>query len=264
MKKSMNAVFLYGLLLSLLFALSCGGEDDNGAKASGRIIFKMLNPGAEAAKPIALRSFKSNPSLTGDSTETILTGVKMGIGDIWVSQGIVKAGNPDDLEWIRLTDVTNMEVKPFEDYSLAPKEIPAGTYRSIKLTLRKILYWQTELASDRTVKYELLQTMGGTFDACDENDQSWEKADYFSEGGCHSLDDDGKFKVDSDGEKAGGFTVEEGKTAIVSWRWLMYGCTFHILDLNNNQVFDCGVDDIDMECPPEMGDEMFDFVVTYE
>ena len=265
MKKNMRIAALCGLLLvSVAFAVAgCGGDEDAGEKP-GKILFKMVNPGADAETAFAVRMLAtSNPPLTGETTETILVGTKAVVGDIWVSQGIVKAGQPDDLEWVRLTATTNTELKSFEDYSLSPKEVPAGTYRSIKISLRNIFYYQTELASDRAVKYELLQTMGSSEDPCDENDESWVKDNHFSEDGNHVLNEDGKFEVASSGEKVGGFTVEPGKTAVVSWRWLMYGCKLFLIDKNANLAFDCGVDDIEDECPPEL-ENMFDFVVEYQ
>lgn len=251
--------------LFIILASACKKEEDDDDnlvdKTTGVLEFKMIKPNSSGKKSISLKSTTINPLLLGDTTHTILKGVRSCIGDIWVSQGEVKAGHTDDLEWIRLTDVTNTQLRLFEDYSFAPKEVPAGTYRSIKITIKKVFYWHTELASDSTVKYELLQTNAGTFDPCDENDTSWVKTNYFSTDGNHTLDDDGVFELASAGEKVGGFTVEVGGKAIVNWRWLMEGCAFYLLDLNHNLVFDCGVDDIEMECPSEY---MFDFVVEYE
>lgn len=78
-----------------------------------------------------LKSDFLNPQLVGDTTETIMISMKFGIGDVWVSQDEVKAGEPDNLKWVKLTTTTNTELKLFEDYSFPAVEIPAGTYKSI-------------------------------------------------------------------------------------------------------------------------------------
>ena len=160
-----------------------------------------------------------------------------------------------------LTEVTNTQLLTWENYSFAPIEVPVGVYRSIKISLKNIFYWQTELSTNSNVKYELLQTMGSSFDPCNENDTSWIKPNYFSTAGNHKLNDSGIFELVAPGEKVDGFTIEAGETAIVNWRWLMSGCIANLLDLNQNLIFDCGIDDIDMTCPNEY---MFDFVVEYE
>jgi len=242
----------------LMLASSCEKEESS----KGELEFRTIIPSSSGKNSIYLKS-ATNPPLVGDTTVTILKGVKACIGDIWVSQGEVKAGQPDNLEWIRLTDVTNTQLLTFENYSFPPKEVPVGEYRSIKISLKNIFYWQTELSTNSSVTYELLQTMGSSFDPCNKNDESWTKTNYFSTDGNHKLSDGGLFELVAPNEKVGGFTVEAGKTAIVNWRWLMRGCTFKLLDKNRNRIFDCGIDDIDMTCSPEI-ENMFDFVVEYD
>lgn len=261
--KTLICLFFIALILSI----GCSKVDENDNETTGHLQFKTLNPISTSIKSASiLKSTTSNPALVGDTTETILTSLNFCIGDVWVSQGEVKAGNPDDLEWIRLTDVTNHELKLFENYLFAAKELPTGTYKSIKITLKNIFYRHVELVSDPTVKYELLETMGSTFAPCDENDTSWVKPNYFSYDGNHNLNDSGVFEVIESGEKIGGFTIEKEGTAIVSWR-LFAGvtepCINYLFDLNGNLEWDCGIDDLEEECPPEM-EYMWDFVVEYE
>lgn len=249
------------LLCTLILVAGCK-KDTDGDKKTGLLKFKMISPTSTEIKEIgytkSTSSTTSNPPLVGDVTVTILKNINACVGDIWVSEGIVTEGRADNLRWIRLTDVTNTKLLFFEDYSFAPKNVPVGTYRSIKISLRNIFYWVTELKSNPTIKYELLQTMGSSLAPCNVDDQSW-VIDYFSEDGNHYLIN-GVFKLVAPDEKIAGFTIEAGKTATVSWRWLMRGCTFNLLDLNKNRVFDCGVDDIDMVCPGYMSD----FIVGYE
>ena len=258
---------IYVFFTALILSIGCSKDDENDNETTGYLQFKTLNPISSSMKSVGiLKSTESNPALVGDTTETILTSLNFCIGDVWVSQGEVKAGNPDNLEWIRLTDVTNHELKLFENYLFAAKELPAGTYKSIKITLKNIWYRHVELVSDPAVKYELLETMGSSFDPCDENDTSWVKPNYFSDDGNHNLNDSGVFEVVSAGEKIGGFTIESGKTAIVSWR-LFGGVTEPIInylfDLNGNLEWDCGIDDIEEVDPPEL-EYMWDFLVEYE
>ena len=258
---------IYLFFTALILSIGCSKDDENDNETTGYLQFKTLNPISTSKKSASiLKSTTSNPALTGDTTETLLTSLNFCIGDVWVSQGEVKAGNPDNLEWIRLTDVTNRELKLFENYLFAAKELPAGTYKSMKITLKNIWYRHVELVSDPSVKYELLETMGSSLDPCNENDTSWVKPDYFSNDGNHNLNDSGVFEVVSAGEKIGGFTIEEGKTAVVSWR-LFAGvtepCINYLYDLNGNLEWDCGIDDLEEECPPEM-EYMWDFLVEYE
>ena len=253
----MKTKTIFGILLcTIIFFAGCKKDNDTGV-----LKFKTINPASNGIKSINFKSATSNPPLVGDTTVTILKGIKACVGDIWVSQGEVISGQPDNLEWIRLTEVTNTQLLTWENYSFAPIEVPVGVYRSIKISLKNIFYWQTELSTNSNVKYELLQTMGSSFDPCNENDTSWIKPNYFSTAGNHKLNDSGIFELVAPGEKVDGFTIEAGETAIVNWRWLMSGCIANLLDLNQNLIFDCGIDDIDMTCPNEY---MFDFVVEYE
>jgi hypothetical protein len=217
---------------------------------------------------VLLKSTASNPPLTGDTTATITSSFKLTIGDVWVSQGEVKAGNSDNLEWIRLTSFTNTEPKLFEDYLFSAIEIPGGTYQSIKLTFRNVFYRYNYLVSDSSVKYELLETMGSWTDACDENDTTWARTNYFGPDGNHILNDNDVFELVSAGEKIGGFSIESGKTAIVSWR-LGAGytgtCYTYLIDENSNLEWDCGIDRMEFECIPESEYlYMWDFLVEYE
>lgn len=260
-----NKIIRTVFFLFFVFFLACGGEEtvENDGK-NGIIQFKTINS-VTSKETLALKTV-TNPKLTGETTEVYTTSMKLAIGDVWVSQGEVEEGVSDDLEWIRLTTSTNTEIKMFEDYSFSAVEIPAGTYKSIKITFRNVFYRHAELISDPSVKYELLETMGSWEDACDENDESWAKTNYFGPGGNHSVDDNNVFQVTSEGEKISGFTIEAGKTAVVSWRLgagVETPCTTYLIDENDNLEWDCGVDRMEFDCPPEVK-YMWDFVVEYE
>lgn len=262
MKKT---VFFTVSIIFALFIMACGGEESSeNDKNTGTLKFKTINP-VNSKEAVVLKAV-TNPKLTGATTEVYTTSLKLAIGDVWVSQGEVKEGASDDLEWIRLTDSTNTEIKLFEDYSFSAKEIPAGTYKSIKITFRNVFYRYAELISDTSVKYELLETMGSWKDACDENDESWAKTNYFGPDGNHAVNKDEFFELVSEGEKVGGFTIEAGKTAVVSWRLgagVTTPCTTYLIDENDNLEWDCGVDRMEFDCPPE-AKYMWDFVVQYE
>lgn len=261
---------IFYFLCTFIIIAGCSKEKEGDVadvKKTGVLKFKTLNPFTSGkSSTMDLKSILSNPPLVGDTTVTLNTSMKACVGDIWVSQGEVKAGNPDNLEWIRLTNVTNHDLKLFEDYSFSPKELPTGIYKSIKISLKNIWYRYTELVSDPSIKYELLETMGSSFAPCDENDTSWVKPNYFSTDGNHKLNNEGIFELVAPGEKVGGFSIEVGKTAIVNWRLgagVTEPCINYLIDVNGNRVWDCGEDYIEYECPPEM-EYMFDFVVEYE
>jgi len=256
------------LCVGLLFS-SCnkGDDSEDNLKSQGMIKFKTSNPLTSSNKSTSLlKSISANPSLIGDTTITHSTSFKLCIGDVWVSQGEVKAGETDNLEWIRLTSITNTEAKLFEDYSFTATEIPIGSYRSIKITFRNVFYRYVQLVSDPTVKYELLETMGSWTTPCDAADTTWATTNYFGPEGNHKLNDNDLFELVSSGEKIGGFNIEADKTAIVTWR-LGAGattpCITYLIDENSNLQWDCGIDRMEFDCPPEV-EYMWDFVVDYE
>ena len=255
------------LCIGLLFSNCSKDDDSNNPSEEGLIEFKCINPVASNLKSISgTKSVLSNPALTGDTTETYFTSLKWTIGDIWVSQGEVKAGGSDNMEWIRLTSTTNNDAKLFEDYTFPVTEIPVGNYKSIKITFRNIFYRHVQLISDPSVKFELLETMGSWTSPCDANDNSWAATNYFGPDGNHKLNNSGVFELVSSGEKIGGFSIEVGKKANIAWR-LYAGvttpCTNFLIDENKNLQWDCGVDRVEEDCPPDL-QYMWDFVVEYE
>lgn len=209
---------------------------------------------------------KSNPALTGDTTETIMTSLKFAIVDVWVSQDIVKAGEKDNLTWVKLTKETNGERKLFEDYVFPEVEIPAGTYNSIKIIFKNTFYRHVKLVSDPTVFYELFETMGSSKAPCSTDDESYAKTNYFSIGGLYYVDDNDTFYMQNENEKVAGFTVNSDKKATITWR-LGAGstgtCKNYLIDENKNRVFDCGIDKIKIECDSTVSEYMWDFLVTY-
>ncbi len=253
----------FALLSALFFFISCEKEP------KGTLEIQCYNPLATNAKSktqmLNTKSKMSNPPLVGDTTETITVSLKLGIGDVWVSKEEVKEGEPDNLKWIKLTKSTNTELKLFEDYVFPAVELPAGTYRSIKITLRNVCYRKCILKSDPTVVYELLETMGSQSDPCNPDDESWARTNYFSTDGNHYLDG-GVFKLAAAGEKIGSFTVESDKKAKLIWRFgagATDTCTNYLIDVNGNREWDCGIDRIKIECPPSV-QYMWDFIVEYE
>ncbi len=246
-------------VFGVLAIASCNTDD---SPVTGTFEFRTSNPLAGSGKT---EWILQNPSLEGDTTITENTSLKVAIGDIWVSQGEVKEGQADNLEWIRLTSVTNTELKLVEDYVFTPVDLPAGTYKSIKMTLRNIFYRHVRSVANPDVVYELLETMGSTFAPCDENDTTWAKTNYFSTDGNHVLNN-GVFQLVSAGERIGGFEIEADRKAIVTWRFgagATEPCMNKLIDLNGNLQWDCGTDDLMIICPPGM-DQMADFVITYE
>jgi len=260
----MKTKILSLLVLFGIFFTGCKKDKDEKEETqTGTIEFRTINPLA-SLKSYILKNSAVIPALKGDTTTTHTTSFLFCVGDVWVSRSLVKAGQPDTLTWIRLTSSTNTELKLFEDYSFSAVEIPAGTYQSIKITLRNIFYRHLELVSDPAVTYELLETMGSWTTPCDSSDTTWATTNYFGPDGNHKLTDN-VFELVSEGEKLGGFTIEAEKTAVVSWR-LGAGsttpCTTYLIDENHNLQWDCGTDRMEFACPPD-AKYMWDFVVYY-
>lgn len=259
---------IIGVLLFVIIIITACDNDNNDdtSEKMGMLKFKTLNPIVSVKDAIFPKSTPSNPPLVGDTTATNTTSFLLCVGDVWVSQGEVKDGEPDDLDWVRITSITNTETALFEDISFPEIELPQGTYRSIKIIFRNVFYRYCQLISDPAVAYELLETMGSYEDPCNENDSSWAETNYFGPDGNHILNADNLFELEVPGEKIAGFYIEENKTAVVSWR-LGAGatepCTTYLIDNNGNRVWDCGIDEMEFECPPE-NIYMWDFVIEYQ
>lgn len=256
--RHLKTVGLTAIAMFLLFG--CNKEK----QPEGTLEIKCINPLATVVKSagVQVKSALANPDLEGDTTVTLMTSMKIGIVDVWVSQDEVQAGQPDNLKWIRLTGKSNHELKLFEKYTFPPVDLPAGEYKSIKVVFRNIFYRYCQSVSDPKKAWEILETMGSWGDACDPNDDSLAQPDYFSTGGNFGVVD-GKFKLMSSGEKVGGFTIEEGKKSTIAWRLgagVNATCINYLIDRNGNLKWDCGIDKIEDECPPEV-EYMWDFVV---
>ncbi len=261
-----NTLSLGVFLVAACLFISCNNEET--PQKTGTIEFKCINPFADMPAPsmVSVRSAFENPPLTGDTTLTYMISMRWTIGDVWVAKGEVKAGEKDNLEWIRLTTATNREMKLFEEYSFAPKMVPLGEYKSVKITFRNVFYRQVRLISNPEQEYELLETMGSWTDPCNAADTSWAATNYFSIGGNHILNEQGYFVLASEGERISGLNILENKKAVISWR-LGAGagshCINYLIDMNGNRQWDCGVDKVEDECPEDM-EYMWDFVVEYE
>lgn len=259
-KTFISLILCIGLLFS---ACKKDGDSEDNANSKGFIEFKTSNPMAIAYSPSHLKSIFANPALTGDTTTTYTTNLLLCIGDVWVSQGEVKAGETDNLEWIKLTSVTNTSLKLFENYSFNSMEIPAGNYKSVKITFKSVFYRYVQLASNLSVSYQLLETMSDWTTPCSEAGYSW-ITNYFGPGGNHSLNSNNQFKLEASGETIGGFKIEANKTAVVSWR--LFGgatspCITYLFDNNKNLEWDCGTDSMDFDCSGIVN--MWDFLVEY-
>lgn len=261
MKTNTLKISICVLCITTLLMGGCSKEEGGTAT----LMFKVSNPFAIKSKSgTQLPAIPyANPDLTGDVTQTTMTSLRICVGDVWISQDEIKVGSPDNLNWIKITGPTNQELKLFEDYTFVPVEIPAGTYKSIKMTFKNRFYRIVNLVSNPSVKYELLETMGSTFDPCDHNDENWIQPNYLSTSGNHSIVG-GVFQIVQGGEKVAGFTLPSGGTVTLTWR-LGAGatevCTNNLLDLNKNRKWDCGTDDIQINCPPSVK-YMWDFVAN--
>lgn len=275
--KTKLLLIVCAFLCAGLFFTSCDKDENTpDTDAKGKIELKCINPGLEVLDDFynSPRSTTSptkvayeNPPLTGEVTETIMISMKMVIGDVWISQDEIKEGEPDNLNWVKLTPTTNTEYKDFEDFSFPEVEIPAGEYKSYKYQFKNRWYRVCLSTDDRDVRYELLETMGSSDDYCDENDESWAPLSYGTPNGSFRINKkSGKFELASEGEKVGSFKIEEGKKANLFWR-LGAGeigfCINNLIDNNGNRKWDCGIDDVDIECPENIK-YMWDFKVEYE
>ncbi|MDO9154347.1 MAG: hypothetical protein Q7U47_11725 [Paludibacter sp.] len=247
---------LFTLLLASLILVSCDKENDK----TGKLIFRGVKSVTDQ------KTLRSSKSITLNTTVMVTENMKVTLTEIWVSQGLVVVGKPDDLTWYKIGE--NNVLKFFDEYSFTVEDLPVGVYRSIKMNLKNIWYRYAYPQSNPSQKIEMKQTMGSDNDPCDDEDKLV-PTNYFSDGGNHNLVNN-VFKLVSEGEKVGGFEIKEGKLTILFMKLNGAGgdgvapCTFEWMDINSNGVWNCGIDQLDnFNCPPEV-QTMFDFIVKYE
>lgn len=256
MKTTLNLLvcfFLSGLLLT-----SCGKDDNK----TGKLVFKAVKemPGIKSVS--STKFDKEKIKKGGIVMHTV--NLKLTVTEIWVSQEEVVVGMPDNLTWYPIG--TNNELKYFDEYEFTVNDLPAGNYKSIKMVFKNIWYRVAVLQSDTGVVMELRENMGTS----DCTYDGTIPANYFSTGGNHRINENGKFYLTSSGEKVGGFEIQEKKIAKVFWKLggtsniPITACTFEWIDNNNNGQWDCGIDQTDnFDCPPGV-DVMWGFIVQYE
>ncbi|MBN1926934.1 MAG: hypothetical protein JW798_13970 [Prolixibacteraceae bacterium] len=249
-----TAKFFFFILCLSSLLLNCDKDEK-----TGTLEVQCINL-LDAPKSTSMECIGSeveNPWVTDNLKFTIL--------DIYVSQGVVEEGNPDNLTWYKIGE--NTELKFWNEYSFTADNLPVGEYKSMKANFRNIMYRYAYLQSDPSVRFEGMENMLGWGQSCSED--AYVPTNYFSEGGNHILGPDENFMVINKNEKFDLFTIEEGQIANVYWILGQEGadtldpCTFTWIDANLNGIWDCELDTLDFQCP-EGWHSMFDFIVEYE
>lgn len=235
MKK--NGRFILVGLFILAFFNGCNKSDSN---ESGTLVFK----GVKSLPLIKSSSSWSKNLKAGSNTHLMHTvNLKLFVAELWVSQELVASGIPDDFKWYKIGG--NNELKLVEEFLFTSNDLPVGEYKSIKIvfknTIKRIAVYQSDI--NKTVE------MQGSLNEANCGDET-NIIQYFSKKGNHSLGSDGKFHLDSGGESVRGFKVKQNEITTVYWKLggpnsQLTDCTFEWVDVNSNNAWDCGVDNLD-------------------
>ncbi|MDO9512385.1 MAG: hypothetical protein Q7J34_11545 [Bacteroidales bacterium] len=255
-----TTIYFYSCIFMIILLVSSCGKDEI---KTGKLIFTAVK--TMPAKKSIQNINETTTNNFKDGTITMHTiNLKLTVTEIWVSQGEVTEGSPNNLIWHLIGQ--NNDLKYFDEYAFTVDALPAGVYKSIKMVFKNIWYRVAVLQSDTSEVMELRENMG-------TSDCSYEgtiPASFFSTGGNYKINENGKFYLTSSGEKVGGFEIQENKIAKVYWKLggtsniPITACTFDWVDVNNNGVWDCGTDRTDnFNCPPGV-DVMWGFIVKYE
>jgi hypothetical protein len=194
--------------------------------------------------------------------------LKLTVTEIWISKDEFKAGGKDNLTWIKIGE--NDELKNFDEYTFTAEDIPAGVYKSIKITFKNIFYRLAAYQSDISNIITMKERMGDWIGDCTD-EEALAPTNYFNSSGNHNLSGENFIAVNPN-EKLTGFEIKPGKITKLYWKlgderpWDPYVCTFEWIDENNNGIWDCGVDRMDnFNCnmnPPL--ETMWIFIAEYE
>lgn len=216
----------------------------------------------------AISEIKSAGTMCQDAPDDFLwvtDNLEWTILDISVSQQVVDTGNPDDLEWFKIGE--NTEMKFWNEYTFTANNLPVGEYKSFKINFKNLNYRHAHLYADPSVTMTMLESMDSWGKPCDPDRAV--PTNYFSVGGNYSLNDDSLFYLVTDSEKMGGFTINAEGTTKFYMKMNGAGgdgiepCRFKWKDYGNIGTWDCDIDSLDFWCPPEVT-TMFDFIVKYE
>lgn len=245
------------LLLGLLIA--CGGEDNDNKSGDGTGTLVFAGRPMEQAAIVA--SIAEKKLLAEDAVHTMHTANFKGwITEIWVSQGLVADGVTDDFVWHKIGE--SDELKAVENYSFTASGLPIGEYKSIKMIFKNTMVRVAVYANDLDTEVEMRSSLSE--EGCGDETTI---AQFFSESGSH-ISEGGVFKVMSEGEKVGVFTIREGKTTSIYWKLggpdaKITDCTFDWVDSATPGVWDCGVDKTqNFNC--SVPSVMFSFIVEEE
>jgi uncharacterized protein (TIGR02145 family) len=225
------------LMYIFLFLFGCNNDDD---KEYGTLVFKGMSeiPELKSEKfcDEELSQF-ANSSYVMHTTDLFVN-----IAEIWASQELVAEGLEDNFTWYLIG--ASDQLQSVSNYLFTTDHLPVGDYKSLKMVFRNEVIRKTVYQSDHNKSVDMQGSLNEA--ACGTNDFI---VQYFSKKGNHSLKGS-KFHCDSGGENIRGFTIKPNETTTVYWQLGSPGfqftdCWFTWFDNNNNQVYDCGTDQLD-------------------
>lgn len=193
------------------------------------------------------------------------------VRDIWVSQDTLVHGGADNQKWYRIYE--GNELQSWAGLKGPEVQLPAGTYRSIKIVFNNVFYRKACFADDTTKVWLMKETMGSWTDACDDT-LAIAPTDYIDRKGLCYMNTQGKLILTQPNEKFGSFEIRHGKMTNLYWKLgderNISPCLFWFdwFDENGNGVWDCGTDRMDnFDQSPSIQppvESMFTFIAEYE
>jgi hypothetical protein len=229
---------LMGLIAIMAFIFfGCQKESSDTPVATGTLVLKG-SAAFDQKQSIATTqngNAKSGSSLISMHT----TNLKVQLAEVWVSQSEVKEGISDNFAWVKVGE--SDALKLVEEYYFSAQNLTAGDYKSIKMAFKNRIVRVAVYHSDLNQVVE----MAGSLDESSCGDDSV-ITQYFSANGSFMLSG-GSFSLMSPGENISGFSIRSNETTTISWKLggpdvQITDCSFVWNDVNENGVYDCGID----------------------
>lgn len=228
------------VLLFLALTLCQCDSDDNSVEAKvGKIHFKC-------------DMIEQSPKLSKvDTNLCAINNIKWTIEEIGVSTEPIVNGQPDDIGWeiIHIND----SLKYFDEYDF-DFELPVGDYQSIRIKMKNRAFWICDFGG-QTYEFE-------DFNSKDSLPDADSPVNYFYSDGLHYLDPVNGFYLQTQDEKIGNIVIVDGGTTTVNWVINMVSLEWY--DVNENGIWETGIDGLDNWALPDSVDTMFDFIITNE
>ncbi|MBN2805385.1 MAG: fibrobacter succinogenes major paralogous domain-containing protein [Prolixibacteraceae bacterium] len=225
------------MLLLVFFLTNCNKDND---KEYGTLVFKGVSELPDLKSEEFCFDGLNQPARNSYVMHT--TDIFVNIAEIWATQGLVAEGLQDNFTWYLIG--SSNQLQSVSQYLFTTDHLPAGDYKSLKMVFRNEIIRKTVFQSDHSKAVDMQGSLNEA--ACGNSELI---VQYFSKNGNHSLRGS-TFHCDAGGENIRGFKIKPNETTTVYWQlgspgFKLTDCWFTWLDYNNNEVYDCGNDQLE-------------------